>query len=152
MKYCPNCGAQTADTAAFCSNCGVRLEQSNGGDPSYPPQNAQQYDPRFAPPYGQQPYERQSAPSASQDTGRLIYGVIGFFIPVVGLILYVFWKNERPLDAKRAGRGALISVILSVLFSIAGAILAFVLAANGVIDGDINYNFSLLSILFSTIL
>ncbi|KAA8825704.1 hypothetical protein EMO91_12070 [Bifidobacterium myosotis] len=40
--------------------------------------------------------------------------MLGFFIPLVGLILFLVWKNEKPLSAKKAGMGALVSVILTV--------------------------------------
>lgn len=49
------------------------------------------------------------------DTGSFGWAVLGFFIPLVGLILYLVWKSERPKDAKQAGKGALISVIVSVV-------------------------------------
>lgn len=37
------------------------------------------------------------------------------FIPVVGLVLFLVWKDQKPKTAKAAGIGALVSVILSVL-------------------------------------
>lgn len=54
----------------------------------------------------------------TQDTGSAGWAVLGFFIPLVGLILYLIWKDTRPKDAKKAGKGALIGVIVSVVFSI----------------------------------
>ena len=47
------------------------------------------------------------------------WGVLGFFLPFVGFILFLVWINERPKDAKGAGIGALIKVIIRIiLFSI----------------------------------
>ncbi len=43
------------------------------------------------------------------------YAVLGFIFPIVGLILYLVWKEDYPLRAKSAGKGALISVILSAV-------------------------------------
>ena len=40
--------------------------------------------------------------------------LLGFFVPIVGLILYLLWKDETPMRAKSAGKGALVSVIVSV--------------------------------------
>ena len=37
---------------------------------------------------------------------------LGFFIPIVGLILYLVWKDQTPLKAKSAGKGALIGAIV----------------------------------------
>lgn len=46
------------------------------------------------------------------------WGVLGFFIPIVGLILFLVWKSEKPRAAKSAGIGALISTIITVVFYI----------------------------------
>lgn len=53
-----------------------------------------------------------------QDTGSMGWGVLGFFLPLVGLILFLVWQSERPNDAKMAGKGALIGVIVSVMCGI----------------------------------
>lgn len=50
------------------------------------------------------------------------WALLGFCIPLVGLILYLVWKDNTPLKAKSAGKGALISVIVSVVFYIIYAI------------------------------
>ena len=41
--------------------------------------------------------------------------LLGFLIPIAGLILYLVWKSEKPKKAKSAGKGTLASVILWVL-------------------------------------
>lgn len=46
------------------------------------------------------------------------WGVLGFFIPLIGLVLYIIWKNDRPRDAKYAGVGALLCVVFSVAFAV----------------------------------
>lgn len=51
-----------------------------------------------------------------EDPGSFWYGVLGFFIPLVGLILFCVWNKEKPKSAKQAGIGALISVILAIAF------------------------------------
>jgi len=45
------------------------------------------------------------------------YATLGFFIPLVGLILFLVWHNEYPLRAKSAGTGALIGFIVGIFFS-----------------------------------
>ncbi len=44
--------------------------------------------------------------------------VLGFFIPLVGLIMWLVDKDTRPLRAKSAGKGALIGVIVSIVLSV----------------------------------
>lgn len=56
-----------------------------------------------------------TAPAAS-DNGGFLWGLLGCCIPIVGLVLFLVWKDQKPKTAKAAGIGALVSVILSVLF------------------------------------
>lgn len=61
----------------------------------------------------------------STDTGSIGWGVLGFFFPIIGLILYLVWKDEKPYTAKMAGKGALIGVITTVVLGICyGIVLA----------------------------
>lgn len=59
---------------------------------------------------------QQEKLAASEDSGSFGWGLLGFCIPIVGLILFLVWKGDRPKTAKMAGMGALISVIIVVLF------------------------------------
>lgn len=52
------------------------------------------------------------------DNGGFLWGLLGCCIPIVGLILFLVWKSTKPKTAKAAGIGALVSVILMVLFCI----------------------------------
>ncbi|MDH7889032.1 hypothetical protein [Bifidobacterium catenulatum] len=61
--------------------------------------------------YGQQSYMGQQP----ADTGSFGWAVLGFFFPIVGLILFLVWKSEKPVSAKQAGMGALASVISTVV-------------------------------------
>ena len=50
------------------------------------------------------------------DNGGIGWGLLGCCIPLVGLILFLVWKDTKPKTAKMAGKGALISVIISVVY------------------------------------
>ena len=54
----------------------------------------------------------------------VLWGILGFVFPIIGLILFIVWKDEKPKSSKAAGIGALIKVILTVLFW--GFIMAFI--------------------------
>ena len=60
---------------------------------------------------------------APVDNGGFGWGLLGCCIPLVGLILFLVWKNEKPKTAKAVGMGALISVICSILFYFFSAVL-----------------------------
>lgn len=48
------------------------------------------------------------------DSGSIGYGILGFFFPLVGLILFLLWKDTKPNTAKTAGIGALISFLINI--------------------------------------
>ena len=53
--------------------------------------------------------------SSDMDSGSFGYAVLGFFFPIVGLILYLVWKDSKPKSASASGKGALTSVIITVV-------------------------------------
>lgn len=75
------------------------------GQPQYQQPQYAQYQ------YGQRPYVNPQP----ADTGSFGWAVLGFFFPIVGLILFFIWKTEKPVSAKQAGMGALASVISTVV-------------------------------------
>ena len=42
------------------------------------------------------------------DKGGFLWGLLGCCIPIVGLILFLVWKDTKPKTAKAAGIGALV--------------------------------------------
>ena len=77
--------------------------------------------------YTQQPTYQQSQPAytpgysqQSNDSGSFGWAVLGFFIPLVGLILWLVWKDTKPKSAKMAGIGALVGVGISLLWWLVG--------------------------------
>ena len=52
------------------------------------------------------------------EKGNFWWGVLGFFIPLVGLILYLMWKDTRKGDAKKAGIGAIVGSVASIVVPI----------------------------------
>ena len=52
------------------------------------------------------------------DSGSLGWGVLSFFLPIVGLILFLVWRQEKPKSARVSGIGALIGTGVNVMLSI----------------------------------
>lgn len=92
MAFCSKCGTELTPNMAACPNCGQ-------------PQYAQ----------GQPVYQQPAQPPVV-DNGGFLWGLLGCCIPIVGLILFLVWKDTKPKTAKAAGIGALVSVILCVLY------------------------------------
>ena len=85
MAYCPNCGTMVRDDQDVCLSCGKSLKSGS--------------------------LKR----AVQEETSTALYAVLGFFIPIVGLILYLIWKDERPRASASAGKGALIGFIVGII-------------------------------------
>ncbi|MDE6661380.1 MAG: hypothetical protein K2J93_06125 [Anaeroplasmataceae bacterium] len=93
MKYCSHCGEQLNDEAVVCVKCGCSVAS---------PKNKVLEDP---------------------NESTLLYAVLGYFVPLAGLILFVLWNETYPRRAKSAGKGALISVIVGAVISVISVII-----------------------------
>ena len=76
------------------------------------------------------------------DSSSVGFAILGFFIPLVGLILFLVYESKRPKRAKSVGKGALIGFITKIVISIVCVILCVVFAYSifGNIASDINAN------------
>ena len=82
----------------FCKNCGQPMDEHDNVCPNCGA------------------VQNQTPPVV--DNGGIGWGLLGCCIPVVGLVLFLVWKDTKPKTAKAAGIGALVSVILEVLYYI----------------------------------
>lgn len=82
----------------FCKNCGQPMDEHDNVCPNCCA------------------VQNQTPPVV--DNGGIGWGLLGCCIPVVGLVLFLVWKDTKPKTAKAAGIGALVSVILVVLYYI----------------------------------
>jgi hypothetical protein len=90
MKYCSKCGIELQKGESFCPKCGTETMP------------------------GSQQRSNSYKNPAIQDAPSTGFAVLGFFLPIVGLVLYLVWKDQTPLKANSAGKGALYSVIFVV--------------------------------------
>ena len=67
--------------------------------------------------------------NVAEDKGGILWGLLGCCIPIVGLILFLVWKDTKPKTAKAAGIGALVCVVLAVIYYI---IMFVIIGAAGV--------------------
>ena len=63
-----------------------------------------------------------STPQTTKDDGGFLWGLLGCCIPIVGLVLFLVWRDTKPKTSKAAGIGALVSVIVYVLFYVFAAV------------------------------
>lgn len=98
-KFCGACGSEILGSNTFCPACGSKLSEQLAGSAQIPP-------PRATQKYNGSEYV-QDAPSSG-------FTVLSAFFPVVGLILYLVWRETLPLRARSAGKGAIIGAIVYV--------------------------------------
>lgn len=68
---------------------------------------------------------------SAKEGGTVGWGILGFFIPIVGFILWLVWKDEHPARSRSAGIGCLVSVCLGVVGSIIYVIILFAILGLG---------------------
>jgi len=95
MAFCKHCGSEISDQAVVCPHCGVQVKEIS----------------------------TSSTSGGTADTGGFGWGLLGFCIPIVGLVLYLVWLNTKPLNAKAAGTGALVGFILGVISGVISSII-----------------------------
>jgi len=97
--YCSKCGKDVRQGANFCSGCGARFDNA-----AQPQEQAQ---------YG---YVRK--PVHPDDRSSFWWGVLGFLLGLVAIILWAVWKDEYPKRSKSVLTGLITGVIISVVLVI----------------------------------
>ena len=135
-KFCPYCGVQVIAEPVYYSD-GERYEQTerepwaysydptvhNAGQETYSQGYQQPYQQQYQQPRQQPQYQViiqpvPQQPPAKQDDGSVGWAVLGFFIPIVGLILFLVWRSSKPKSARSAAIGAAVSIVcLIVLYA-----------------------------------
>lgn len=80
----------------FCNKCGKQIPN----------------DAKFCPECG----ASLNAQNSQGDEASFGYALLSFFIPVVGLVLFIVWNKEYPKRAKSCLYGIIAGVILWVVF------------------------------------
>ena len=80
------------------------------------------------PPYGQQGYQQPYGGMPNNaDVPSSGMNVLAFLFPIVGLVLYLTWKDQYPVKAKAVGKWGLIGFIAGFVFSFISMIFSVVL-------------------------
>ena len=61
---------------------------------------------------------KTTTPEVVEDKGSFGWAVLGFFFPLVGLILFIVWESTKKKSAKQAGIGALVGFCLRIVLPI----------------------------------
>lgn len=146
--FCRNCGKQLDDNFKVCPYCGepVSLEESEARRAADCRDTHSGYSTPSQP----------KAPSHTSEESAGGWKVLGFFLgffgaalwflPIVSLVLYLIWKNDKPKIAKGIGQFTLIGLaggiallviivtILAILFTITAS-MTIIEAARDLLGG-----------------
>ena len=116
-RFCGACGAESLSSNEFCLACGSKL-----ADQVLQPQRQIMSGENQRTSWTI--YSRniegasfRSTPMYMGDSSSIGFAVLGFFFPLVGLILFIAWQKSMPTRAKSAGIGALVSVTIGIVMS-----------------------------------
>lgn len=100
----------------------------------YQQQNYQQQNyqagpqPNYQQPFNQMPNQPFYPPQ--EEKANVGLAVLSFFFPIVGLIIYLVKKDDKPKTAKLCGKCALISFIFNIVLVIISNVLAAVVGTS----------------------
>ncbi|MDR1266099.1 MAG: hypothetical protein LBK42_11215 [Propionibacteriaceae bacterium] len=80
--------------------------------------------PSFGPQPGYQPSLQYGAANPA-DKDSFGWAVLGFFVPMVGLVLWLVWQRDRPKDSRRARNGFIAGMIANTIVVILYIIFVF---------------------------
>lgn len=92
---CNFCGNVVKDDAIYCPNCGEKPNTKKKNTVLETKEDKKE--------------EKVSETTTNSDV-PFLWGLLGYFVPIAGLILFIVWKDSKPKDSKAAGIGALIRV------------------------------------------
>ena len=96
MKYCQFCGAKIEKSAKFCTKCGRALD---GG-------------------------AVRGKATEENDAPNTGFAILGFFLPIIGIILYVVYSSTAPKKAKSALKGAIAGFIVSAILGVISSLIS----------------------------
>lgn len=95
---CNYCNYEVRDTALYCPNCGEDPKTTKKKEIKKVTKKEEKEKP------------------ISTSSSSVSWGLISFFIPLIGIILFCIWNKTRPKDAKAAGIGALARFMLFIFY------------------------------------
>lgn len=108
--FCSSCGKQVEHGYNNCPYCGSPLMTVEDGPKQEYSSSCQTGSFNSPPNYQQQYYN-----AAPDDESSIGFAILSFFVPLVGLILYLCWNSEKPKRAKSCAKGAIIGFVVSLV-------------------------------------
>ena len=137
--YCVKCGKLLEEKDKYCTNCGQMVLTLNDNNTKI--ENEKVY-------YNENPnnikYNNEYNTinkKEKKDSANIFLIIVSFFIPLIGLILFLAYDKEKPKFAKSNGIAALVGLIIGIILSFVGigAFFYLILRDNKRYDNKYNY-------------
>ncbi len=144
MPFCSNCGTEVKKETVLCPNCGQSQKRTlekeeknpfNVGDIVADKNTEEPYKVIETPDSSNLKVKSQTGEISimstdsfdllfpvkdkdvsDSDPGSIGWALLGICLPIVGLVLFIVWNQDRPKDASAAGLGAIVGFILAVFY------------------------------------
>lgn len=116
--FCRECGKKVEDGNKYCTGCGAKIEpikmdkkvdvdESNKSQEVNEGNKAQDVTNASTP--------NQTTNELKKDKISIGFNILSFFVPIVGLILFLVYRKETPRRANAIGICAIIGYVLSIV-------------------------------------
>ena len=95
---CNYCGYKVSEDCKCCPNCGE--DPKTRKKKTQVEKSTKEYD------------STTETKNSIEADYSFLWGILGYFIPIVGLILFIVWRESKPKESKAVGIGALIRGIM----------------------------------------
>lgn len=110
---CNYCGNKVKDNTIYCPNCGEKVDTKKKNTKKEEKSEVVVVD------------ENKNTKTDQSSDYSFLWGLLGYFVPIVGLVLFLVWREEKPKDSKAAGIGALIRAVMMVIALVITIVLIF---------------------------
>lgn len=109
--FCKNCGQNVDENDRFCPHCGAKLKIDIPDFDEDIDINRDIDSHEIGSPNKNTLKKRKS----NEDSGSVGWAVLGFILPIVGIILGLYWLKSKPKCAKKAFMGVVVLIFFVVI-------------------------------------
>lgn len=122
--YCRECGNPVNENAEICTNCGVR--PLNGHNYCQACGAETRIEQEFCIQCGAKLIKKPVASDNANDKPSMLANVASCCFPIVGIVLYFVWRDEKPRSAKSVCTWAIVGFAISFFFYFVSFVLGFI--------------------------
>ena len=104
VKACPNCGEKPLVGTKYCQGCGAKTKS----------------DQEYCKNCGKQLIKQGASP---QDDIPFITKAVSFAMPIIGFIIFMFWRGKKPEAARKVCNCTILGLVFGMILYIMGIVM-----------------------------